>query len=287
MTSAILKTERKVNMSNASNWLEAAVLNHFFRNVPTTSPAQIFLALYTTNPTDFDTGMEVSGGGYARQQITFAAPVPGAGTLTVSNNNSITFPKATADWTASNETVGFWGVRTAVLGGNLLAYGEFDSPTAANNGKYAVLTGDRYNVEPGIINVILSGRGGSWLQNAVLNHFFRNTPVTGASQVFLALYRTDPTFQDIGVEITYPEYNRQLVTFLAPSDFAGLSVIRNSVTIRFPRPSINIGTVAFFGIRDGLTGGNLLAFSPWSIARDISFGMEFSVDPGLLEVSID
>ena len=274
-------------MSNASNWLEAAVLNHFFRNTPTTSPAQIFLALYTSNPTDFDTGMEVSGGGYVRQQITFGTPVNNAGALAISNNNSIVYPKATADWTASNETVGFWGIRTAMMGGSLLAYGEFASDTAANGGKYAVLTGDRYNVEPGIINVILSGRGGNWLQNAILNHFFRNTPVTGPSQVFLALYRTDPTVGDIGVEITYPEYVRQLATFLAPVDFAGASVIRNSVVIRFPRPSVNIGSVAFFGIRDALTGGNLLAFSPWSIARDISFGMEFSVDPGLLEVSID
>jgi len=274
-------------MSNASNWLEEAVLNHFFRNTPATSPAQIFLALYRTNPTDSDTGVEVSGGAYARQQITFAAPVTGSGTLTISNNNSITFPKATADWTATNETVGFWGVRTAQLGGNLLAYGEFRSDTAPNGGKYAVLTGDRYNVEPGIISIVLSGRASTWLQNAIFSHFFRNTPVTGPAQVFLGLFRTDPTNQDVGVEITYPEYNRQLVTFTAPVDAAGTSVIRNSVTLRFPRPSTNVGSVPFFGLRSALTGGNLLAFSPWSIAREISSGMEFSVDPGLLEVGID
>jgi len=274
-------------MSNASNWLETAVLNHFFRNTATASPAQLFLALYTTNPTDFDTGNEISGGGYVRQQITFGAPTTGTGTMAVSNNNTMVFPKATADWTASNETVGFWGIRTAAMGGNLLAYGEFASETAANGGKYAVLTGDRYNVEPGVINVVLSGRAGTWLQTAILNHFFRNTPVTAASQVFLALYRTDPTATDIGVETTYPEYNRQLVTFAAPVDFAGASVVRNTVAIRFPIPSVNLGSVAFFGIRSALTGGNLLAFAPWSIARDISFGMEFSVDPGLLEVSID
>jgi len=274
-------------MSNASNWLEEAVLNHFFRNTPATSPAQIFLALYRTNPTDSDTGVEVSGGAYARQQITFAAPVAGSGTLTISNNNSITFPKATADWTATNETVGFWGVRTAQLGGNLLAYGEFRSDTAPNGGKYAVLTGDRYNVEPGVISIVLSGRASTWLQNAIFSHFFRNAPVTGPAQVFLGLFRTDPTNQDVGVEITYPEYNRQLVTFTAPVDSAGLSVIRNSVTLRFPRPSTNVGSVPFFGLRSAQNGGNLLAFSPWSIAREISAGMEFSVDPGLLEVGID
>jgi len=274
-------------MSNASDWLEEAVLNHFFRNTPATSPAQIFLALYRTNPTDSDSGVEVTGGAYARQQIMFAAPVNGAGMLTMSNNNSITFPKATADWTAANETVGFWGVRTAQLGGNLLAYGEFRSDTAPNGGKYAVLTGDRYNVEPGVISVVLSGRAGAWLQNAIFSHFFRNAPVVSPSQIFLALFRTDPTIQDIGVEITYPEYNRQLASFTAPADSAGFSVIRNITTIRFPIPSVNIGAVPFFGLRDAQTGGNLLAFSPWSIAREISAGMEFSVDPGLLEVGID
>ena len=62
-----------------SDYLENALLNHVFRGVAYTAPTAIYLALYTSDPTDANTGTEVSSGGYARQQVTFT-------TLKWSNN---------------------------------------------------------------------------------------------------------------------------------------------------------------------------------------------------------
>lgn len=102
--------------------------------------------------------------------------------------------------------------------------------------------------------------------NAVLDAFFRNIGFTSPTTVYLALYLTDPTPNDIGTEVSGGSYTRMPVTFTAPSGGA----IQNTVDITFPTATANWGTVAFAGIRDALSGGNLLAFGPLSIPKTVS-----------------
>lgn len=52
-------------MSQLSNYLENKLIDHVLRNTAYTPPATVYLALYTTDPTDADSGTEVSGGGTA------------------------------------------------------------------------------------------------------------------------------------------------------------------------------------------------------------------------------
>ena len=115
-----------------SNYLSAALLNAVLRNTPYTSPATVYVALYTSDPTAADTGTEVTGGAYARQAITFGAPTLVSGQQTVSNSAEVVFPVATADW----GTVTHVGLRTAASGGSLLFSKALDNPRA-------LLTGDR------------------------------------------------------------------------------------------------------------------------------------------------
>ena len=103
---------------NASNFIETAMLNHFFRSAAQPSPSAVFVALYISNPTDADTGSEVSGGGYARQQITFGAVSQVSGKGRISNAGKIEYSVATTAWGA----VAYMGLRDAMNGGNLLAW---------------------------------------------------------------------------------------------------------------------------------------------------------------------
>lgn len=122
-------------MGALSNYLEAALLNAVLRNIPYTSPATVYLALYKSDPTDADTGTEVSGGGYARQPVTFTAPSNGQ----VSNSADVIFPVATADW----GTVTHVGIRDAATGGNLLWYGPLQvSKTILINDQLIIKAGD-------------------------------------------------------------------------------------------------------------------------------------------------
>jgi len=130
---------------NASNWLETAVLNHFFRSTATTAPARVYLALYISDPTDADIGTEVQGGGYVRQQITFSAPVqadrppPAQGTRAqIQNTAEVRFPVATANW----GNISHFGIRTAATGGNLLAHAPVPTPRQIENGDEAVFRVD-------------------------------------------------------------------------------------------------------------------------------------------------
>lgn len=101
-------------MSSLSDYAENAVLNHLFRNVALSSPAAVYIALYTTAPTDAGGGTEVSGGGYARQAVTFGAPSGGA----IANTGAISF---TASGAAFGTIVAV-GIFDAATSGNLLAW---------------------------------------------------------------------------------------------------------------------------------------------------------------------
>ena len=128
-------------MAEMSNYLEGALINAVLRNTAYTSPTTVYLALYTSDPTDADTGTEVSGNGYARQAITFGAPSNGVTT----NSAAIEFPQATGSW----GTVTHVGIRDALTTGNLL----FHTPLDASK---TIATGDVFRVAIGSLSVTLA-----------------------------------------------------------------------------------------------------------------------------------
>lgn len=128
-------------MSEFSNYLENALVNAVLRATTYTSPATIYVALYTTDPTDADTGTEISGNAYARQSVTFSAPSNGA----TSNSAAVEFPQATGSW----GTVAYLGLRDASTGGNLL----FHTPLDASK---TISTGDVFRIAAGSLTVTLT-----------------------------------------------------------------------------------------------------------------------------------
>lgn len=118
-------------MADFTDYLENAIINHVFRNTSFTSPTAVYVGLFTTTPTaDAGTGgTEVSGGGYARQAVTFGAPSAGS----TSNSADVTFPTATADW----GTINGFGIWDAASGGNLLAFESLTTPKTIGSGDTA------------------------------------------------------------------------------------------------------------------------------------------------------
>lgn len=125
-------------MAEMSNFLETALINATLRNTSYTSPATVYLGLYTSDPTDADTGTEVTGNGYARQAITFGAPSDGVST----NSAAIEFPQATGSW----GTVAYVGIRDASTSGNLLFHTALDASKA-------IATGDVFRIAIGSLSV--------------------------------------------------------------------------------------------------------------------------------------
>jgi len=128
-------------MSEMSNYLETALVNATLRNTSYTSPATVYAALFTTDPTDAGTGTEVSGGAYARTSITFGSPSNGVTT----NSADVTFPTCTAAW----GTVTHMGIYDASTSGNLLYHTPLDASKTVDSG-------DIFKISSGNLSVTLS-----------------------------------------------------------------------------------------------------------------------------------
>ena len=122
-------------MAEFSNFLENALINAVLRNTTYTSPATVYVSLYTTDPTDADTGTEISGGSYARTAVTMGAPSNGVST----NSADVTFPTATASW----GTVTHIGIHDASTAGNLLFHTPLDTSKTIDSGDiFKITTGN-------------------------------------------------------------------------------------------------------------------------------------------------
>lgn len=114
-----------------SNYLEdgmVAVLN----GTALPSPANFYVALYTTATDDAAGGTEVSGGSYARVAVaaspgSWAATVGGNGVT--SNSSSITFPTSSASW----GTVSHFAIYDASSGGNRWYHGALTSSVGVSS----------------------------------------------------------------------------------------------------------------------------------------------------------
>jgi len=128
-------------MAEISNYLENALINATLRNTTYTSPATVYVSLWTSDPTDAGSGTEVSGGSYARTAVTFGAPSNGATT----NSAAVEFPQATASW----GTVGWIGINDALTTGNLLYHTPLDASKTID-------IGDIFKIASGNLSVTLS-----------------------------------------------------------------------------------------------------------------------------------
>ncbi|WP_445779228.1 phage tail fiber protein [Shewanella sp.] len=128
-------------MSAMSNYLENALVNATLRNTTYTSPATVYVGLYTSDPTDAGSGTEVSGGSYARQSAAFAAPSNGASATSA----DVTFPQATGNW----GTVAYFGILDASSSGNLMYHGALDTSKV-------IETGDVFKISAGNLTITLA-----------------------------------------------------------------------------------------------------------------------------------
>lgn len=118
-------------MAAKSIYLDDAILNHVLRNTALSSPATVYVALYTVAPTPSSAGTEVTNvaTAYARQAVTFGAPASGV----CQNSAPVAFPVATAAYGAPI-------VACAILDnggyglGNILYFGNLGTPKTVGNG---------------------------------------------------------------------------------------------------------------------------------------------------------
>jgi len=115
-------------MAALSDHAEALLLDWLMTNGSATRPTAWYVALYTVAPSDSGGGTEVSGNGYAREAVTFAAATSPGGTT--SNTGAVTFTASGGNWGSITHI----GIHDAVSGGNLLWHGAMTASKTVNDG---------------------------------------------------------------------------------------------------------------------------------------------------------
>lgn len=138
-------------MSQASDYLEDALLDHVLRNTAYTSPTTVYVGLFTSDPSVGSTNelleagtlsTEVSGFDYARKAATFSAA--SGGSITTSGN--ITFDPANGgDW----GTITHVAIMDALTLGNVLFYGQLAT-------EKLIQDGDTFQITAGNLTVTLA-----------------------------------------------------------------------------------------------------------------------------------
>lgn len=119
-------------MAGFSDYLEEALLNHIFGDAAYTPPANVFVALSTSAPSDDGTGVTEPGDTYARvstDATDWDAPT-GTAPVAKANGAAITYPTATASW----GTITHFALYDALTSGNMLASGALTASKAITNG---------------------------------------------------------------------------------------------------------------------------------------------------------
>jgi hypothetical protein len=104
------------------------LLDWLMTNGSATRPTAWYVALYTAAPSDSGGGTEVSGSGYAREAVTFAAATSPGGTT--SNTGAVSFTASGGDWGSITHI----GIHDASSGGNLLWHGAMTASKTVADG---------------------------------------------------------------------------------------------------------------------------------------------------------
>jgi len=122
-------------MGSFADWMENKVLDHYFGQTASGSPASVYFALSTTTITDAGGNLtEPSGNGYARKSMTNNKTTWGTASAgSVSNAAQIDFAQASGSW----GTVVDFAVMDAASGGNMLAYGTLSTSKTIDSGDTA------------------------------------------------------------------------------------------------------------------------------------------------------
>ena len=113
-------------MAALSDYAENEMLDHMLGTGAFAAPANVFLSLWTSDPTDDGSGNELSGSGYVRKDINFGAASSGVAT----SSGVVTFDTASGSW----GTVSHIGIHDAVSSGNLLFHGALSASKTIGSG---------------------------------------------------------------------------------------------------------------------------------------------------------
>ena len=122
----------------------------------------------------------------------------------------------------------------------------------------------------------------NYLADKLFNATVRNIGYTTPEKVYLALFKTDPTKESTGIEVTGASYTRPNVVFEEPVD----GVAQNPAQVTYAVATTNWGDVGWVGIMDSKEDGNLLYFTVLENPKNILTGDQLKFKPNEITLTL-
>ena len=120
------------------------------------------------------------------------------------------------------------------------------------------------------------------LANKLINATVRKVAYTTPAQAYVALYTSDPTKENTGIEVSAPTYYRMALTMGTPAD--GFS--ENISEMEWAVASTVWGTITHIGVMDAEVLGNLMYFTELVEPKNITVGDQFQITPSNLKLTL-
>lgn len=277
--------------TKTSAYLENMFINHLVRNTSFTPPTKVYIALYASNPGDYDNGLEINisgsdsySGSYARVEWTNGFWFANSGST--SNASPIIFYNATEDWSL----IRYFGIRTGsqigtpASNGSLLFYGQFSASKS-------IKAGDNFTIPVNGLKIYLNDYYSIHAANKLLNHTLKNDSwASPGTDVYASLYYITPDRNNLNkTEISGSlGYARVKVggsgSWTSPTN----GVTQNASPIIFISPAAQVwGTINGAGLCVAPTGGSLLFRYNFKGAPAVVVGDHVMFDTGNFHIRLN
>lgn len=116
----------------------------------------------------------------------------------------------------------------------------------------------------------------TYLKNKIADGVLRNVSYVFPTAVYLGLFLTDPTNDNVGTEVSGGSYVRLPLSFGASS--GGISI--TTADVIYSTATADWGNIVYGGIYDAVSGGNLLFHAAFNAPKLIKIGDIFKILAG-------
>ena len=113
----------------------------------------------------------------------------------------------------------------------------------------------------------------NYLANKLISATVRNLPYSTPETVWVSLYTSDPTKDNVGNEVEQASYSRRQATFNEPAS----GFTSNANQVDWSEATTNWGNITHIGICDSEVDGNLLYFTEIDNPKNILTGDQFRI----------
>jgi len=122
----------------------------------------------------------------------------------------------------------------------------------------------------------------NYLANKLISATVRGVSYSTPAKAYLALFKTNPTKDSTGIEVTGASYTRPEVTFASPAG----GVTQNPALITYAVATTNWGEVGWVGVMDSEEDGNLLYFTALENSKNILTGDQLKFKPNEITLTL-